>query len=391
MECGFAMENFKFTSWNIEHSDKLLDALSSSNETTKRKAEARLEAVAEEIGALDADILLISEGPRGAERARAFFEKVAPGYDLVTRDEDTSEAYGMRGGAGPFGRQWLWFLIRRGTPISGQLLHLDQWISLTKANAGANYKDRYDRWEVSFPEMTKGADGKDILNFKVGGRHEHWRHPQVLMADIDGAFVEFIGCHLKSKYNDVETTGHASDTDFFDANPELVAELIKSRVKISTEATDIRHFIEARFAADASSAIVVAGDLNDGPGKERIERRFLYHDLIGALQGDVFFARRFLNHALFDAPQTERWSVYFEDSLDPSRSPHILLDHILFSQSMTGSDAGKPCPFRARSKGGKVEHEVHHRVTSTRFKYAMTSDHRPVSMWFDRRKPPATG
>ena len=385
------LNSFKFTCWNIEHADKVWSAQSSSNEDKKRKAEARLDAITEEIGMLDADVLLISEGPHGEPRAQAFFDRVAPLYRLITRADNTPEAYGMKGGTGSAARQWLWFLIKNDAPITGQLLHLDQWMALTESVAGAGYKDRFDRWDVSFPEMKQDGEGQDLLKFKVGGKHEHWRHPQVLMADIDGAFVEFIGCHLKSKFNRVKIIGEASDENFFDANPELVAELIKARVKISTEATDIRHYIDARFNADASSAIVVAGDLNDGPGKERIEQRFLYHDLIGALQGDVFFARRFLNHALFDAPDSERWSVHFEDALDPGRNPHILLDHILFSQSMTGSNLGRPSPFRARAQGGLVEHEIHHRVTSTRFKYAMTSDHRPVSMWFDRRNQSPPG
>ena len=101
-----------------------------------------------------------------------------------------------------------------------------------------------------------------------------------------------------------------------------MSELIKARTKITTECADIRHYIDARFESDAGAAIIVAGDLNDGPGKERIERRFLYHDLISALQGEIFFARRFLNHALFDAPEDERWSYHFRDKLDPGRDPH---------------------------------------------------------------------
>ena len=379
------MQSFKFTAWNIEHSDKLVDRKESINNAEKSKALARIDAIKDEIAELNADILLVSEGPHGELRAKELFDLVAPGYTLITRGTDTPVAYGMKGGTGSAGRQWLWFLVKSTQDIKATLLHLDQWVSLTKANAGADYKDRSDRWGVSFPEMTKDHNGNDVLNFSIGGRHEHWRHPQVLLAEIDGAFIEFIGCHLKSKYNRVRVTGEASDSDFFEKNPELVAELIKARVKISTEASDIRHYIEARFSADSNCPIVVAGDLNDGPGKERIERRFMYHDLIGALQGDVFFARRFLNHALFDAPDSERWSVHFEDELDPGRNPHILLDHILFSQSMTGSDFGTPCAFRARAKGGLIEHEVHHRVTSPRFKYAMTSDHKPVSMWFDKR------
>lgn len=137
--------------------------------------------------------------------------------------------------------------------------------------------------------------------------------------------------------------------------------------------------------AKSSFPIVLIGDLSDGLGKELIERRLMCHHLISAISGDVFFARRFLNHALFDAHDTGRWSVHFQDELDTGRNPHNLLDHILFSQSMTGSDLGTPCALRVRSTGGLVEHEVHHCITSPRYEYAMTSDHKRVSMWFDRR------
>lgn len=380
------MDRFKFTAWNIEHSDKLVDAKASNNATKRRHAEARLEAIAEQIAALGADILFVSEGPHGEDRARDFFAEVAPDYDLVTRPSGEDADYGMKGGAGFAGRQWLWFLIRKASGIAGQLVHIDRWQDLTEANSRGEHKA--GRWDVSFPEWVKAAsDSPSQLQFDIARNHGHWRHPQVLQATIpstegETAFIEFIGCHLKSKYNDIKPEGDASDPDFFEKNPELVADLIKARVKITTECTDIRHYIEARFEADENAAIVVAGDLNDGPGKERIERRFLYHDLIGSLQGDVFFARRFLNHALFDSPEGERWSVHFEDALDPARDPHILLDHILFSQAMTRSHLGEKCLFLAQGGSGLVEHQVHHQVTSTRYKYANTSDHKPVSMTF---------
>lgn len=392
------MHSFKVTAWNIEHSHTLFEKSNSGNPTTKRHAIARLEAIQEEIASLDADILLISEGPRGAANARKFFDLVAQGYDLVTRHGDDDD-YGMKGGNGPFGKQWLWFLTRKGKPISGSLVHLDHWNALTEQSAGQGYKNRSNRWDVSFPKWSAGQNGgEDEIAFAIDETHSHWRHPQVFQANIDGAVVEFIGCHLKSKYNDIDPVGDATDPEFFDNNPQLVAELIKARVKITTECTDIRHYIDARFEANQDAAIVVLGDLNDGPGKERIEKRFLYHDLIGSLQGDIFFARRFLNHALFDAADSERWSVHFEDKLDPGRNPHILLDHILFSQAMTRSHwspadlaAQSPKPFVARTNGGLVEHDVHELVTAPRFKYAMTSDHKPVSMHFDRVAVPDGG
>ncbi|WP_068315037.1 endonuclease/exonuclease/phosphatase [Polycladidibacter hongkongensis] len=372
------MQSFKLTSWNIEHADKLLDAVSDSDATKARHARARMAAIKDEISALGADVLLICEGPCGEVRARTFFDEVAPDYELVVRGTDDADAYGMQGASGPFGRQWIWFLLRKGARLRGQLLHLDQWQELTEVNSKGMHKD--GSWPVSFPQLRD-----DRLEFAVDRSHSYWRHPQVLQLDVDGHFCEVIGLHLKSKHTSTRHDGGVSDDDFFARNPKLVAELIKDRTKISTECADVRHYIEQRFAAQASAAIIVGGDMNDGPAKERIERRFMYHDLLGGLQGDVFFARRFLNHALFDAPDGERWSVQFEDKLDPGRDPHILLDHVLFTQSFTNAVGVEPFAFKARRGGGKVEHEVHQRIAGPRPKYATTSDHRPISMVFDRR------
>ena len=368
------MDHFKLTSWNIEHADKLVTALASPDATTRSRAGQRADSIAEEIAAIDPDILLIIEGPKGEARATDFLHRVAPGYRLV-----------LRGGAAPDygtqGTQWLWFALRAGLPVAAQLLHLDRWHDLTDAASDGDHRN--GRWGVSFPILDKGATE---LRFSVPEVHTHYRHPQVLQLTIGGALVEIIGCHLKSKINTIPVPPGADAPDFFDRHPALVADVIKSRTKLTTECVDVRHYIEGRFLSDPDAAIIVAGDLNDGPGKERVERRFLYHDLVSNLQGDIFFARRFLNHALFDFDEGARWTYDLgRDRLDPGRSPRILLDHILFTQALTGADRPGAAAWRARSKGGKVEHDVHHRVASARPKYAAPSDHRPVSMVFDRR------
>lgn len=369
------MQNFKITAWNIKHADKLVTRKDSENDTQKRHALARLEAITEEIGAMAPDILFVSEGPKGEDRAKEFFDIVAPAYDLITRG-DHGGKYGIDGNA-----QWLWFLVRKGRPINASLMHHDRWFEVVERASGGEHKD--GRWNVSFPVLNKD---NGILEFAIQKRWDHYRHPQVLQVEVDGAYCELIGCHLRSKHTTAKAEGAVDDDDFFELNPELVSELITDRVKLVTECADIRYYIESRFEELQDSAIIVLGDLNDGPGKERIERRFMYQDLVTALQGDVFLARRFLNHALFDAPETERWTCNFEDPLDPARSPFILLDHILFSQSMTGGHHGDCFPFQARAHQGKVEHEVHHRIASARYKYAETSDHRPISMTFTRHE-----
>lgn len=79
------MENIKLTAWNIKHSNKLVDGRKSTVPRTKRYADARIEAIAEEISDIAPDILFVSEGPKGEARAREFFDIVAPDYDLVVR------------------------------------------------------------------------------------------------------------------------------------------------------------------------------------------------------------------------------------------------------------------------------------------------------------------
>jgi hypothetical protein len=161
-------------------------------------------------------------------------------------------------------------------------------------------------------------------------------------------------------------------------SPGFMVESVRNRAKLSSEASDIRYYIDRRFAQEGDPAIFLVGDINDGPGKELIEDWYLLHDLIGNLQGEVFSAHKFLNHALFDIADDLRWTVHFEDAIDRRRDPHILLDHILFTQRLAGS--GKP-PLRVFPNAGRVEHDIHERVASTLPGGVTTSDHRPVSVY----------
>ena len=147
-------------------------------------------------------------------------------------------------------------------------------------------------------------------------------------------------------------------------------------MKLSSEATAIRAYIDHRFRQEADPSLLVVGDLNDGPGKELMEREYLLHDLLSNLQGDVFFAQRLLNHALFDQPQVLRWTTKFQDNLDPRRGQNILLDHILFTQALTRSGTS---PLEARANAGWVEHLAFETAESS-FGREMLSDHRPVSV-----------
>jgi hypothetical protein len=196
-----------------------------------------------------------------------------------------------------------------------------------------------------------------------------------------GDLVEIIGVHLKSKFMSQTPRKRRPDEDFEDyaLEPRVASYLARSheaRIKLSSEALNVRAYIDHRFAQDADPAIMVLGDLNDGPGKELMEREYLLHDLISNLQGEVFFAQRFLNHALFDQPHELRWTAHFNDMLEPDRSPFILLDHILFTQGMTRSGTS---PLWVGSNAGLVEHRIHEEIEAA-FGKGTASDHRPVSV-----------
>jgi hypothetical protein len=171
-----------------------------------------------------------------------------------------------------------------------------------------------------------------------------------------------------------------------------VEEGLKARIKLATEAYDVRRYIERRFEQEANPRIFVCGDMNDGPGREYFEREYQFFDLVSALQGDVFFARRFLNHALFDYAEHLRWSTNWIDRVErwsrqrpeaaalPPEPLDVtrfqLIDHILFTQTLVGEQATP----RVEAHAGLVEHTVHQRINATLPSAQHTSDHVPVSV-----------
>jgi hypothetical protein len=326
----------KIVSWNICDLGRL--AKESLNQTQQK----RKEAIIREIQDLSPDILCILEGPKSEDR-----------IDLVSNGWLKGEWVPVKAGDGEYatlGEQWIWFLARNKYSDRVSLLPVGTW----DAFAGSSWK--YHLWG-QFEEKT----------------HKHYRHPQVLILDWNGLRVEFIGLHLKSKFiNGGEGMWKAGGQQ----QQDFVREALTARIEMTTEATNVRNYIDAKFKQVENPAIFVMGDLNDGPGKEYFEENYLFFDLLSNLQGDVFFARKFLNHALFDFTDNLRWSTYFKDFVDPNRNPHILLDHILFTQGLVDGSL----PLKIDAHAGKVEHEIHDLTNAQLQKSAQTSDHKPVSV-----------
>jgi hypothetical protein len=370
------MTTLTLTSWNIEHFSRLLDGNAGEAE--------RLAAIAAEIRAIDPHVLLIVEGPASLPALEAWAAAAEPhglggGWRVATipgteealeaRPDDPRRAlaglYAMQGNR-ISGGQWLWFLVKDGLfqESRATLLAPLVWQDLT------GQRD----WPVHrWGEL-------------ISRRHAHWRHPQVLLLQMGGVEIEVVGAHLKSKINHERAFDEAGELTH-----DYVDEALRARIQLATEAYDIRRYIDGRFAQTPKPRILVAGDFNDGPGRGFFEREYLYFDLVGNLQGDVFAADKFLNHALFDFPGDLRWTTAFDDRVERwSRTrdgtPPLpaepydatrfqLIDHILFTQALVGEGA---CP-RIRGGAGRVEHTVHQRINAGLGR-RRTSDHVPVSV-----------
>lgn len=356
------MTTIKVTTWNIKHLHKALAG------GTPKEVNRRL-AIVREINDIDADVICLIEAPGDLTDLINWVNQAAPdglgGRYSVPVIEGTQDIlnngpndvrgalkdlYAMQG-TQLTGNQWIWFLVKNDLlNASGNTAFLQDpvvWQSLVGRS----------RWEVRYwGDMSER-------------NHKHWRHPQVLVLNIDGHRMEFVGIHMKSKIN---------RTSPFDANgdlsPTYVQKAIKARIKLSTEASDLRAYIDGRFGQEPSPLIFVMGDANDGPGKEYFEERFLFFDLLSNIQGDVFFARRFLNHCLFDFDDQLRWTARFRDRIEPQKPPELLLDHILVTQGLVTANSFP----RIESEAGFVEHVIHDSTNATIS--GETSDHRPVSV-----------
>jgi hypothetical protein len=369
------MRTRKVTTWNVAHFNRVIGE--------GAKEAARLPAIVNEIREIAPDVLCLVECTPDLPALRRFCETELSGDYVVPVIEGTDAAlpgrpddpraalaqlYRMQGNR-LTGSQWIWFLVRTPAAFGAHLLPPETFDTF----AAAQFIDADDR---------ERRDGQwHVYNWgqTVRSRHGHYRHPQVLVLDVDGVRLEIIGVHMKSKLNTfMQRNDPFEDQAQGIFQRAFLDEALTDRIQLATEATHVRNYIDARFAQDRDPAIMVVGDLNDGPGKEFLERRFLFFDLISNVQGDVFFAQRFLNHALFDFPDDLRWSLHLSggDPVDPERNPRVLLDHILFTQRLVDKTQFP----RVDAKAGLVEHAIHERINARLPARQRTSDHRPVSV-----------
>lgn len=341
----------KVTSWNVEHSARLTgNNLNATNAERRDRVRATIEDI-------DPDILCMIEGPRGEAAVAAFAQDVLGGAWVPILLQGPNDALGDRDrDYDTSGTQWIWFLVRQSLAGRCQLQAPSVWQSFVGRT----------RWQVHYWGKLKPKP------------HDHYRHPQVLIVDIGhGHELEIIGLHMKSKINR-ETIVRDDDGNIIG---EYLDEALEARVKLATEARNVRAYVDARFGQIPDPGILVMGDANDGPGQDYFERRYMFFDLVSNLQGNIMNAERFFNHALFDFPLDLRWTARYRDAVQgipASRNP-LLIDHILMSQPLVSG----ALPLVVRERAGSVEHQAYERQNAGASESRKSSDHRPISLVLD--------
>lgn len=341
----------KVTTWNLERASRLLTANPTPVILDRRQ---RILATFQDI---DPDIIALIEGPKGEQAITDFCNQVLNDTWVPVLLKGPNDAVGDRDADYQIkGTQWMWFLVKPSLVGQCKIQSPDVWQSFTDEKT----------WIVNYWGKIEPS------------RHDHYRHPQVMIFDVgNGEEVELIAVHMKSKINTKRIT---RDKDC-NLTGDYLEEALKSRVKLATEADNVRKYINSKFDQLAQPGLVVLGDCNDGPGRDYFENQYLHFDLIQNIQGEVLVSERFFNHALFDFPGHLRWTAKFRDAIKkiPASKNPLLIDHILISQPLVNGNSS----LQVNGGAGSVEHEAFERANAGSNSKTRTSDHRPVSCVFD--------
>jgi endonuclease/exonuclease/phosphatase family metal-dependent hydrolase len=189
------------------------------------------------------------------------------------------------------------------------------------------------------------VDGDAMLN-----EYQFTRNPLCCRAAIDGTSLEIVVAHLKSNFiNQGRELWQDPARQL-----EFIRAALQNRRRIASEAMRIRGHLEQRTAADPGAAIIVLGDLNDGPGQDYFEERYLAHNVTDILVGSPYRPERLFGHAQADVAEDQRFSAVFDDFVTAEPQRRVLLDHILLSPALTGGGA----PLAKLAGSGRIEHDL---------------------------------
>lgn len=349
----------KLAVWNMEWLNDLVDsdagALKSNDtsvrgprppwENTGPTVGERVALLREGLEDLDADILLIVEGPDRTE-------------DMEVLMASISDA------------QWSVYIQRSRYPTGPDNPRLN---TSTQCVGVAVRTDR-GRFKATPMTVTDVADPVaglihtatepfflDLGSDKVPEWFRYERRPLwVTIHPAEGSDFNIMGLHLKSKgiFGAYEWSRW---WQLADAN----------RMRLLAQCRHIREaFLDVYLADPAALPVIVAGDINDGPGFDTSEMR-LNASGVETLMGSVWKPDLSLGNALFDALDdrdrarldfSDVTTTRFADPIFNDTYHRVMIDHILYSRGTPGWVA--PAEVPRETSGGTA--------------YWKISDHFPV-------------
>lgn len=199
------------------------------------------------------------------------------------------------------------------------------------------------------------------------------RQPLVVDMSIGGQAIQFIVMHTKSNF---VNQGQAMWNDPATRQNYVVAALL-SRRRNGTEGMRLRQYLDGRLAADPGVRTVVMGDLNDGPGLDYFEEKYLAHNVTDIIIGSAFRPEWTFAHAQHDVAAANRYTAVFDDFVTNEPGKRLLLDHILVSPGLR-----KTTGLHRVAGSGRIHHTEYnaHTVNNGTNREDRPSDHRPVSV-----------
>ena len=199
------------------------------------------------------------------------------------------------------------------------------------------------------------------------------RNPLVVDVKLGAHTLQIIVMHTKSSFVNNGAALWNNPT----TRQQYVVAALKARRRNGTEGMRLREYLEARLDAAANAPIVVMGDLNDGPGLDYFEKRYLAHNVTDIILGSAYQRETMFTHAQHDVPVADRYTAVFDDFVENVTKKKLLLDHILLSPGLITTSG-----LRKVANSGKIHHaEYTAQVTAGGAKREnRPSDHRPVSV-----------
>ena len=285
---------------------------------------------------LDADVVVVVEGPNRSEELQLFFNKDLPGA----------------------WQTWV-------QPTAGQ----SQLIGVAVRTDRGMFTDEPLRPFDTNEQPVFSPFPADIDDDGITEQYKFERKPlYVEIHPVAGPPFRILGLHLKSKgvFGAYEWSKW---WQLADAN----------RKKILAQATHLRlNFLDTYLESPETQQIplIVCGDINDGPGLDASEKR-LFGSGIERLMGSVWRPQASLGNALFDTLSerdqralrfSDLYTASFSDPIFNNTYHRVWIDHLLYTQNT--------------ATHWVTEAQIHHKVDDGQKlwqKYPHSSDHFPIT------------